>query len=194
MRGKVFLLMIVLGLAFAGIASAATVSVDSYKKSCSSCSFDSSGKMDGECWQGIQDGAQLDLAIAYPGMSYQYQWGNGCTPLDQCVAALQSCKALHTSGNDETDCTTNRLMNCFASADACAEAANQICSEGKSEEESGIKDVIKNMTTKSNESQEPEPGKLTPGEEAQLDDLLGCIFPFGIIAFGALGAAIYSRK
>jgi hypothetical protein len=127
-------------------------------------------------------------------MSFKYQWGDGCKPLDQCIAALQSCKALYTSGNDQTDCTTNGLMGCFRSADACAAAANLICSEGKSEEESGIKDVLNNMTTKKNESGYKEPEKLSPGEEAQLNEFLNCIFGFVIIGFSMVGAMFYARK
>jgi hypothetical protein len=189
MRGKVFVLLIIFGLVFAGVASAATVSMDSYRKSCTTCSFDSNGKMDQKCWEEIQDGAKVDLAVAYPGMSFKYQWGDGCKPLDQCIAALQSCKALHTSGNDQTDCVHNRLTYCFKSADACAEAANKICSEGKSEDESGIKDIIGNMTTKENYT-EPD----VPEPEIREEDIMNCVFGFLIIGFSMVGAAFYCRK
>jgi hypothetical protein len=189
MMRQIFIFMIVC-LAMMGVVSAATVSIDSYSKSCTQCTFDANGKMDQKCWQEIQDGAKTDLALAYPSMSFQYQFGGGCAPLDQCVAALQTCKSLHTSGNDQTDCYHNRLTHCFRSADKCAEAANKICAEGKSEEESGIKDVIEDMTSKEDKDEEEEE---VPDMEDQVDFWLDCLFP-GFILLSVLVGGVFSNR
>jgi hypothetical protein len=191
-----FIILFSILVLFAGISSASTVSVDSFTKSCNTCSFDSSGKMDKACWEEIQDGAKVDLAVAYPGMSFKYQWGGGCKPLDQCIAALQSCNSLQTSGSDRTDCSQGNVIVCFKMADACAEAANKICSEGKDEDESGLNDIIKNMTTTKNDTSqgEPEDDVIVVSEDDPWGDLIGCLLGFSVIGFGALGAAFFSRN
>lgn len=193
MMRQVFVLMMVC-LVLTGTVSAATVSIDSYQKSCTQCSFDANGKMDPLCWQGIQDNAKTDLALAYPAMSFQYQFGGGCAPLDQCVSALQACRSMRTTGNDDLDCKGNTLTYCFTSADACAEAANQICAEGKSEEESGITDVLANMTTQKNDSGFPTE-KTDFEKEKEVEDFLGmlCLEPAFIMGAVLVGALFCRR-
>jgi hypothetical protein len=145
--------------------------------------------MDEKCWQEVQDGAKVDLALAYPTMSFKHQWGGGCPQLDQCISALQTCKSLYTSGNDQTDCYHNRLTHCFRAADACAEAADKVCSEGKSEEEAGLKDAIKNMTTKENITEKEEVDDVVIDEGHILD----CLFPDFILLSALAGALFYRR-
>lgn len=185
-------------LLFAGVCSASTVSIDSFKKSCNTCTFDAQGKMDKKCWEDIQESAKTSLGLAYPAMSFQYTLGGGCEALDKCISALQSCKAMYTTGNDKTDCTQGDLITCFKQADACADAANKVCTEGKSEEEAGLKDVIKNMTTKMNvTTTENETKEEPPTEEVEVDPwdfFWDCVAPKFIIAFGLLGTLFYSRR
>ena len=136
---------------FAGLSTAASVSIDSYTKSCTKCAFDAGGKMNNVCWEEIQDGAKTSLGIAYPAMSFQYTLGDGCQALDQCVNALTTCKSLYTSGNDLQDCNSGDLVHCFIKADLCAEAANKMCTQGKGANESGLTDLISNMTSPNND-------------------------------------------
>lgn len=191
---QIFIVMVSF-LFFSAIASAATVSADSFTKSCNTCSFDSSGKMDKKCWEDIQDGAKTNLALAYPSMSFKYQFGGGCAALDQCIAALQSCKALRTSGNDRSDCYQGDVMVCFKMADSCAEAANKVCTEDKSEEESGLKDTLKNMTTKPGEKKDEEDdGGIVVVDAEDNPFAWLCMEPAFILAFAFAGAFFYRRR
>ena len=198
MEYRAFLLGGLFFMLFAGVSAAASVSYDSYIKSCNECGFDANGKMDKGCWEAIQGDATAGLGIAYPVMSFKYTFGGGCAPLDQCAAALSACKQARTSGNDARDCGQNLLAYCFRQADACAEAANKICAEGKSEEESGIKDVLSNMTAKKNETTEGNEEVVLPEEKGNnfFDDWvnLACGGPDFIMVFALAGALFYSRK
>jgi hypothetical protein len=110
------------------LASAATCAEKSYTSSCRSCKFDSNGKMDSACYQSFQDRGVACLFAAYPMESIEYKAGS-CPGIDICVDRLNTCKALYSSGNDFTDCSTGDIDNCFRQGDICVAEATKDCSK-----------------------------------------------------------------
>jgi len=119
-----------------GISFATTCSYDAFIQSCAKCSFDANGKMDGACSDSYQTSAKTCLGTDFPVMSTKYMFGS-CPQIDECVSRLTACKEANRQGSNRQECSNLGSQNCFAKADMCAEAANQICAEGKNESEVG---------------------------------------------------------
>ncbi len=115
-------------LALAGLASAATCAEKSYQASCMKCSFDQSGKMDQKCYEDYQGKGVTCLFTAYPVESVEYKMGS-CPGIDTCVERLNTCKAMYSSGNDQMDCETGDINNCFVQGDICVAMATKDCSK-----------------------------------------------------------------
>ena len=136
MYARVFILMLLSVLFLSGLAFATTCAYDSFVQSCAKCSFDSNGKMDEACSDSYQTSAKTCLGTDYPIMSAKYMMGS-CPQIDECVSKLTACKEANRQGSNKEECSNLGSKNCFVRADLCAEAANKICSEGKTEEEAG---------------------------------------------------------
>jgi len=124
---------------FIGLSFAANCSLDAFIKSCNECSFDANGKMDENCRKDVEGEGTSCLAFTYPMMSLKHQLGS-CPQIDECVERLKSCKNLATTGSDAKDCSSQSMKNCFVMGDKCVEAADKVCSGGKTEEEAGFDD------------------------------------------------------
>lgn len=160
MKAVIILLMII-GISAAGCA------LESFTKACNECSFDANGKMDKTCWEAIQKQGETCLATTYPSMSLKYAFGS-CDQMDICASRLSACKEATKSGSDARDCNSQAMINCFIIADKCAEAANQVCSEGKTEEEAGFNNItIEENTTLENETDEKNETEITDEEEVE---------------------------
>jgi len=131
--GMVFLFLS--GISFAGC------SYDSFKAACDDCTFDAYGKMDQSCWQGYQSSGTTCLGKKYPMMSAKYMMGD-CPQVDECAAKLAACKDANNPGSNLLECKNSATLNCFTMGDACVEAANKICAEGKSETDAGWNGVF----------------------------------------------------
>jgi hypothetical protein len=186
MKSKNIAIMI-MGLLFAsGIASAiANVGTDQFTGACKSCSFDENGKMDKECWKSYEDSGKTSLAAAYPIMSGKYMFGD-CPQVDVCVSRLQACKASFSTGSDTGDCNSAGVLGCFMMGDTCMYAANQVCAEGKSEDEAGFNNKSAGGT-KEDDIIEVDKG------ETDLLRMFGCFEPMFIVLF-VTGGAFYFRK
>ncbi len=68
------------------------------------------------------------LFAAYPLESISYQMGD-CPAVDVCKERLEVCKAIYSSGNDETDCGFETIDHCFYNADRCVDIAVKNCKE-----------------------------------------------------------------
>lgn len=123
LANKVLILMVLL---LTTVSIAATCAQKSYATSCTKCSFDSNGKMDQVCYDGYQNSGKGCLFAAYPLESLEYSGGN-CPAIDICIDRLQTCKALYSSGNDQADCLTGDIRNCFVQGDKCVAAAVKDC-------------------------------------------------------------------
>jgi hypothetical protein len=114
--------LFVCGAVFAGCAQ------DAYNKACASCSFDSQGKMDQQCYQGYQASGTACVSTTYPTAAAEYAAGK-CPGIDTCASALQACKAQTASGNDSEDCNDGVMAQCFHEADSCVTKAAANCGE-----------------------------------------------------------------
>ena len=130
-------------LFLSGIASAGC-SYDSFNAACNDCTFDAYGKMNEECWQGYQSSGTTCLGKQYPMMSAKYMIGD-CPQVDECASKLTACKDANDPGTNLKECKNLATLNCFTKADACVEAANEICAQGKTEEEAGWDNVFTNQ-------------------------------------------------
>lgn len=187
----------VLGLIFiiimAGAASAAAACAsEPFAKACSACTFDANGKMNQACWKSYESEGQTCLATSYPMMALKYQF-SGCEQLDTCVQRLSACKEVWKSGSDAVDCKSVGMINCFKTADICAERANAVCADGKTEQEAGFNNESAGGTVKDNpgknESAGPE-GNAIPISEGSLIDLI-CYGPAALLPLLAIA---YKRK
>ena len=120
--------------------------------------------MDKACWEEIQGEGKTCLAATYPSMSLRYAFGS-CHQMDICVSRLSLCKEGAKSGSDAKDCNSQAMINCFIVADKCAEAANQVCTGGKTEEEAGFN----NITTEENKTKNGS-GEIEKNETGITDD------------------------
>ncbi len=105
---------------------AASCAQKSYSTSCSKCKFSKDGKMDQTCYDNYQTSGKTCLFAAYLLESMEYTAGN-CPAIDICVDRLQACKALYSSQNDQLDCETGSITNCFVQGDRCVAAAVKDC-------------------------------------------------------------------
>ncbi len=121
---------LVVAIAFLSLASVsfAGCARDAYNKACSSCSFDSNGKIDKSCQQGMQSSGTACVSAGYPIMSTQYAAGK-CPQVDTCAADLQACTAQYGSGDDKADCQEGSVGVCYSSADECIKKAAIKCGE-----------------------------------------------------------------
>ena len=118
-----FLFAVMMTLSFA-----ASCAEKSYSTSCAKCTFDTSGKMNKNCYEKYQGSGITCLFAAYPLESIEYKMGN-CPGVDTCVDRLDTCKALYSSGNDALDCDSGALDNCFRQSDICVQMAVKDCSK-----------------------------------------------------------------
>lgn len=173
-------------LLLAGLSHAeATCALDSFQKACDSCSFDANGKMDQECWKQYESEGTTCLGISYPMMSAKYTFGS-CPQMDECVQRLSACKEMHKSGSDLVDCKNPEMLYCFLKGDNCAQAANAVCTEGKTEEEAGFDNESAGGPIKDPEPLLEEPG-IPAGPERNIADLFcGPLFllPFLVLSAG----------
>ena len=109
--------------------AAAGCSSNAYSQACSSCSFDSGGKMDQSCYSVRQAAGTACLTSTFPVAYAQYSAGN-CSGIDECITELNSCKAQYSSGNDREDCREGSVGVCFSSADVCVSSAAAKCNPG----------------------------------------------------------------
>ncbi|MFH2101413.1 MAG: hypothetical protein ABII71_04995, partial [Candidatus Micrarchaeota archaeon] len=114
-----------------------TCAYEALTKYCNNCPFYAIGKIDEKCFKGYESQGTTCLATTYPGMSLSYTFGN-CPQMDECVQRLSSCKEAHKSGSDARDCNNQEMIECFRMGDRCADAANDVCSGGKTEGEAGF--------------------------------------------------------
>lgn len=182
-------------LLLAGISMAAEPCASKpFKDACNACTFDANGKMNEQCWKGYEDSGKTCLAVAYPGMTFAYQFGSGCKQLDECVSRLTACKEAMKSGSDKTDCNNPAMHYCFTMADNCALAANKVCSEGKTEEEAGFDDEEAGGPKKNDTK-----GEKTDAEiEMEMEDdpfiQAFCGEPAAIMMFLMMGTLFYRMK
>ncbi len=115
-------------VALCSTAFAASCSADAYRKACSSCSFDASGKIDEQCMSGYKSEGTACLAASYPIMAAKYGAGE-CSAMDSCISELQSCTSQYSSGNDSADCQEGSVAVCYSAADSCALSAAPKCGE-----------------------------------------------------------------
>lgn len=143
-----FVFGIILIFMISGAANAAaTCASGPFQKSCNVCTFDANGKMNEACWKQYESEGQTCLATSYPMMALKYQL-SGCEQLDTCVQRLSACKEVWKSGSDAVDCKSVGMINCFKTADICAERANAVCADGKSEKEAGFNNESAGGTVK----------------------------------------------
>jgi len=140
MYARLFILVVFAALFLSGLSFAATCSYDAFIQSCTQCPFDAYGKMNETCSDSFQTDAKTCLGKEYPIMSTKYLFGQ-CPQIDECVTKLTACKDANRQGSNKDECSSQASKNCFVMADKCAEAANKICSEGKTEEEAGWNNV-----------------------------------------------------
>ncbi|MBU0532189.1 hypothetical protein KKB44_01720 [Candidatus Micrarchaeota archaeon] len=124
---SIFLFLVCL-LVLTNLVSAITCASKAYGASCTKCAFDSSGKMDLECFEAEQGSGIACLFTAYPLETLSYQAGN-CPAVDVCKDRLETCKAIYSNGNDQFDCSTGTISKCFRSADTCIAYAVKNCNE-----------------------------------------------------------------
>ncbi len=175
MLNRIFLIGVVI-VALSAISFAGTCAIDAFTKSCNECPFDESGKMDKECYEAIQDAGTTCLATTYPMMSMKYAIGS-CPQMDECVSRLSTCKELFKTGSDARDCNDIAMIECFKTADRCAEASNRVCSEGKTEDEAGFNNVSAGGTIPDKPVEE-ENRPPRPGESPLWDFVCGDAFMF----------------
>lgn len=137
--------ILVIGLAilfFAGTSNALTThAYDAYDNACKECTFDANGRMDRTCQAKHQAASIAGLTAAYPITNTKYLFGQ-CPQVDECTKRLESCKAAVGTGSELEDCIMNpAIAQCFRTADACMHAANEVCANGKTEEEAGMNDT-----------------------------------------------------
>ncbi|HID45610.1 MAG TPA: hypothetical protein EYP34_07645 [Chromatiaceae bacterium] len=132
-------IMVFLLLSAALSAAGGTCAYESFTKACSNCPFDANGKMDEKCFKGYESSGTTCLAKTYPGMSLSYTFGS-CPQMDECVERLSACKEARKSGSDAVDCNNAEMIECFRMGDRCADAADEVCTGGKTEEEAGFDD------------------------------------------------------
>ncbi len=143
-----FVFGIIFIIAMAGVANAvATCASEPFLKACNACTFDANGKMNEACWKQYESQGQTCLGTSYPMMALKYQF-SGCEQLDTCVQRLGACKEVWKSGSDAVDCKSVGMINCFKTADICAERANAVCADGKTEEETGFNNESAGGTVK----------------------------------------------
>lgn len=116
------ILVMLAGAVFAGCAA------EAYSKTCNSCSFDASGKVDSSCKSGYQSSGTSCVSISYPIMAGKYAEGK-CPAVDSCAEELRSCTAQYSSGNDSEDCREGSTAVCYAAADECVKHAAVTCGE-----------------------------------------------------------------
>jgi hypothetical protein len=125
--GKIFAFAVLAFLAL-GALHAVSCAADSYRDSCSQCSFDAAGKMDKTCYTAEQAKGTACFATSFPIMNMKYAQGN-CSAVDDCISQLNSCKAQYSSGNDKNDCSEGSVSVCFAAADSCMQSSARKCGE-----------------------------------------------------------------
>ncbi len=136
---KIFSVILICSLFLSTLSFSANCAVEAFTKACSNCPFDAMGKIDEKCFKGYENQGTTCLAKNYPGMSVAYTFGS-CPQMDECVSRLSACKETHKSGSDARDCNNQQMIECFRTGDRCAEAAAQVCTGGKTEEEAGFDD------------------------------------------------------
>lgn len=187
-------IMIVALLFLAGFSHAkATCAFDSFMKACDSCTFDANGKMDQQCWKQYEGEGTTCLGLSYPMMSVKYSMGF-CPQMDECVQRLSACKERYKSGSDAADCNNLDMIQCFDIGDNCAQAANAVCADGKTEDEAGFNNESAGGPIK---DPEPEPilaptgeAPIPPGPERDIADLF--CGPGYLLAF-ILAGALFMR-
>jgi len=140
MAAKDILLIGMVFLSLSGIASAGCT-YDSFNAACNDCTFDAYGKMDQSCWQGYQSSGTTCLGKQYPIMSAKYMIGD-CPQVDECAAKLTACKDANDPGSNLKECKNLATLNCFIMGDECVAVANEICANGKTEDEAGWDNVF----------------------------------------------------
>lgn len=124
---KSIIAVLVFGLVLAPLAFAGCAA-DSYRKACTSCSFDAFGNMDPSCWGGYKTSGTACVSASYPIMAAKYADGK-CPQVDACASELQSCVSQYASGNDKADCQEGSVGVCYSAADACTKSAAVKCGE-----------------------------------------------------------------
>jgi hypothetical protein len=127
---KKMLVLMLFGLLI-GASFAAACAANAYSQSCSSCSFDASGRMDRSCSDGYKQSGITCTSTSYPIMSGKYAAGQ-CAQVDECASELQSCVAQYSSGDERADCQEGSLAVCHAAADECTRSAAAACGEVQS--------------------------------------------------------------
>lgn len=183
-----FGLLLLSGISFSAAAACAS---KPFIDACNACTFDANGKMNEECWKSYESSGQTCLLTSYPGMSFKYQFGDGCKQLDECVARLSACKEAMKSGSDAKDCNNPAMIACFTKADNCALAANLVCSEGKTEEEAGFDDEEAGGPKKKNETKNDAEIVIEMEDDPFLQICLG---PAAMLMFFMVGTLCYQRK
>ena len=183
-----FLIIMMSGI----VTAAAACASEPFLKACSACTFDANGKMNEGCWKSYESEGQTCLATSYPMMALKYQF-SGCEQLDTCVQRLSACKEAWKSGSDAVDCKSVGMIDCFKRGDICAERANAVCADGKTEEEVGFNNESAGGTIKDrpeeNETVGPEDNAV-PIHEGSLIDLICYGPPALLLLFGMA----YTRK
>ena len=113
-------------LVFAGIVFAGDCSINAYKASCSQCKFDSTGKIDQDCYKTQQAAGTACLTTSNPLLAKAYAEGK-CPQVDTCISELNSCKAQYSTANDSFDCKEGSVSTCFTGADQCVVSAAAKC-------------------------------------------------------------------
>ena len=124
---KKMLMFALLGL-LVGASFAASCAADAYRRSCASCSFDASGKIDRSCSDGYKNSGITCTSTSYPIMSGKYAAGQ-CPQVDACAEQLSSCVAQYSTGDDRADCQEGSVGVCYSAADACTRSAAIACGE-----------------------------------------------------------------
>jgi hypothetical protein len=188
MLTRIFLIGLVI-VALSTFSFAGSCALDSFTKSCNDCSFDESGKMDKECYGAIQEVGTGCLATTYPMMSLKYALGS-CPHMDECVSRLSTCKELFKTGSDARDCNNAEMIECFKTADRCAEASNGVCVEGKTEKDAGFNNVSAGGTVPDKPINETKPPSKQEREAPLWDFVCGEAF----ILVGLLMIAIFVKN
>ena len=184
------------GTSFAGC------SYDSFTQACNGCTFDQYGKMNEECWQGYQSSGTSCLGKQYTLMSAKYMIG-GCPQVDECASKLTACKDANNPGSNLLECKNLASLNCFIMADDCVDVANEICANGKTEDEAGWNNVftpqlLDNQTT-ANEAQNVTAnatGSQTEAPEIRWQDVVEFFCPsyYGFVILFGMAALFYKRS
>ncbi|MEM3706789.1 MAG: hypothetical protein QXZ30_00565 [Candidatus Bilamarchaeaceae archaeon] len=104
--------LLLVDVLFAGCA------YDGYSTACKACKFSDNGKIDQACMKDLKERSLICISGKYPIMSAKYSLGQ-CPGVDACTSQLSACISKSSTGNDEKDCKSGVVADCYYEADEC---------------------------------------------------------------------------